>query len=282
MQNTQKDFQSKSTPNIITLEYNLKERKEFKTDNEYLRSLHIFSYYFRYLGQEDCIMLIDDNEVKFYKKFETVEDEQTKILKPIIGFGKHIVTIKMRSGILLNNACKMFDHCSSLIKADFSKFNSSRLTDTSYMFYKCRSLKSINLNGFNTSNVNNMKSMFGFCINLTELNVDSFNTSYVQDMSGMFALCTKLKQLDIKNFRTNNVIFIRNIFCECISLTLLNISNFNTRNIKDMFGIFLHCRNLINLFLPVNIELVKNLTNECTNLNDCVLLEKSAKEKLQL
>ena len=61
----------------------------------------------------------------------------------------------------------MFRGLRDINQIDFSKFDSSDVTDMQYMFANCISLQNINLNNLNTDNVENTENMFYNCRSLT-------------------------------------------------------------------------------------------------------------------
>ena len=69
---------------------------------------------------------------------------------------------------------------------DFSKADTSNVTNMSHMFYYCMNLPSVDLSSFDTSNVTDMSHMFSCCTDLTTLDLSSFDTSNVEDMQRMF------------------------------------------------------------------------------------------------
>ena len=105
----------------------------------------------------------------------------------------------------ITNCAVMFHELNNIIYLDFSKFDSSKVTDISFMFRYCTSLTSINFHNFNTQNVNTMHGAFIRCEQLTSLNLFSFNTLLVSDVRNLFYGCIKLKKLNIYNFDTSSV-----------------------------------------------------------------------------
>ena len=144
----------------------------------------------------------------------------------------------------------MFFGCSSLIKLDLGKFDTSRVKKMSFMFCQCKSLSEIKgISSFNTENVTNMEGMFSSCYKLTILDLKNFNTENVTDMKDMFAGCNNLTELDLKNFNTENVIDMQYMFADCDNLTELDLKNFNTENVTDMHCMFNSCYSLTELDL---------------------------------
>lgn len=158
-------------------------------------------------------------------------------------------------------------HC---IVVDFSKWDTSNVTDMSGMFsapnlpynYRCTFVPS----GLNTSNVTNMSGMFynynsdydsdySDPKNCDGISFDSFDTSNVTDMSEMFRGISQ-SALDIGHFNTKNVTTFKNMFYASgfawkhyyfdENNKLINIppdfSKWDTSNATDMSGMFYECK----------------------------------------
>ena len=97
----------------------------------------------------------------------------------------------------------------NIVKANFSNFDFSQVTNMAYMFYNCKELTSI---------------IFGNC-----------DTSSVKYMNGMFHSCINLNPLDLSKFTTSSVIYMHDMFHGCFSLLSLDLRNFDTHSVKDMF-----------------------------------------------
>ncbi len=121
---------------------------------------------------------------------------------------------------------------------DFSRFNTSVMTDMSYMFAKCESLEALDLSDFDTSNVINMHEMFSGCYRLEYLYLNNFNTANVMDMGGMFEYCARLTDLDLSFFETSKVIDMSKMFACCESLTRLDLTNFTLLSDTNIESIF--------------------------------------------
>ena len=142
----------------------------------------------------------------------------------------------------------MFYGCISLTSIDFTNFYTPLVTGMIYMFYRCISLISLDLRTFDTSNVKDMQDMFYECSSLKNLDVSSFNTSSVSNMANMFNLCKSITSLDLSNFDTSSVTIFSYMFSYCQSLKTIKI-DFDTLNAIDMASMFYFCSSLIYLDL---------------------------------
>ena len=97
----------------------------------------------------------------------------------------------------------MFNNCTSLIKLDLSKFNTSEVENMSKMFFNCVSLIELNVSSFKTSKVNDMSSMFEKCKNLIFVNISNFITNEKCTVDSMFSSCQKVLKDKIKKQNKN-------------------------------------------------------------------------------
>ena len=166
--------------------------------------------------KENCNIIVDNKPIEFsyFFKFDKIGIYKIKYL-----FMENI-----------EKTNDLFANCSSLIKLDFSHFNSDYVFNMCSMFYKCKRLKEINLSNINTENVINMSYMFYQCEQLEKLDLSSFNTEKVKDMSSFISICKSLKEVDLSNFNIKNVIDLSWMFYGCGSLTYINLSKFNTED----------------------------------------------------
>ena len=181
-----------------------------------------------------------------------------------------INNVTMKWNNPLTNCNLMFKDLINIIYFDFSKFDTSKVSNMRCMFYNCSNITSINVSNFITSNVKDMGSMLSDCnkiksldlynfdtslvtnmyhmfyqvYNMTYLNIKSFKTSKVINMTGMFEACFSLKSLDITNFDTSSVELMWAMFHLCKSLTSLDLSSFNTSKVTDMRMLFKECFSL--------------------------------------
>lgn len=167
----------------------------------------------------------------------------------------------------------MFSNLYGTKEIDFSKFNTSNVTNMGRMFYK-NSTPKLNLSNFDTRNVIYMNAMFMEAWGIEELNLSSFDTSNVWFMGNMFKNTHKLKNLDVHHFNTQKVKHMQymfygsgatsldlshfdtskvedmsKMFAEMANITELDLSNFDTRNVKDMSRMFDHTAELRTLDL---------------------------------
>ena len=167
----------------------------------------------------------------------------------------------------------MFSNLYGTKEIDFSKFNTSNVTNMGRMFYK-NSTPKLDLSNFDTRNVIYMNAMFMEACGIEELNLSSFDTSNVWFMGNMFKNTHKLKNLDVHHFNTQKVKHMQymfygsgatsldlshfdtskvedmsKMFAEMANITELDLSNFNTSNVKDMSRMFDHTAELRTLDL---------------------------------
>ena len=145
--------------------------------------------------------------------------------------------------------CRMLCSLTKLKTVDFSKMDTSNVTNMYQMFLACSGLTTLDVSNFNTSKVTDMESMFDSCDGLTTLDVSSFNTSNVTNMENMFYYCSFLTSLDLSNFNTSNVTDMKRMFYGCSGLTTLDVSNFDTSNLTNMDYMFYLCKSLTSLNL---------------------------------
>ena len=174
--------------------------------------------------------------------------------------GITINNITMRWNYSLTNCNNMFKDLTNIIDFDFSKFDTSKVTEMKCMFYKCRGITSFNLSRFNTSLVNNMQDMFSDCSKLTKLDLYNFDTSQVTDMHHFVYQCSNLISINLKSFDTSKVINMTGMFEACNSLNSLDVTNFKTSSVTSMWAMFHLCSKLEYLDLRnFNTSLVTNM-----------------------
>ena len=207
---------------------------------------------------------------------------------------ENYITMKWKEPI--GNCNGMFYQLSNITYIDLPKFDSSRVTQTSFMLFSCLSLTSINFGNFNTSLVNNMACMFYNCISLVSLdlsnfdtklvtnmnylfygcsslisiNFNGFNTSSLKSMSYVFHGCDKLTSLNLKPFDTSLVTTMDYLFNMCNSLLSIDLSNFNTSSVINMQGMFCNCESITSLDLT-NFD-TSSLINMKLMFTNCFLL----------
>ena len=156
--------------------------------------------------------------------------------------------------------------------ADFSSFDTSKVTNMEYMFNNT-TFKTLNISNFNTSNVVNMEEAFSWIKGLKELDLSNLDVSKVAhateifhesksieklnlsgwknnsitDMSTLFTHMTSLKELNLTGFTTPNVTNMSNMFAGCESLEEVDLSSFDTSNVTDMSGMFSGTKNLSSI-----------------------------------
>ena len=95
----------------------------------------------------------------------------------------------------------------NLIAADFTKLDTSNVTDMGGMFNACYSLTTVgDLSNWNTSNVTNMSCLFSNCPSLTTVgDLSNWNTSNVTKMAMLFYYASKLS-VDCSNWDVSKAI----------------------------------------------------------------------------
>ena len=162
----------------------------------------------------------------------------------------------------------------NLIAADFTKLDTSNVTDMGGMFNGCYSLTTIgDLSNWNTSNVTNMSGLFATCPLLTTVgDLSNWDTRNVTNMGGMFSGCKSLTSLDLSTFDTRNVTNMGSMFYGCKSLTTLDLSSFDTVNVTDMRSLFQDCNALT--VLDLSSFDTGNVTDMACIFTECVSLER--------
>ena len=100
----------------------------------------------------------------------------------------------------------MFRRCYDIIKFDYSKFNTSLVTNMFCIFFHC-SLTSLNLSKFYVENI----TITGRYSSLKPLNL-FFNTSKGTHMNSMLSTCTSLISLNLSYFDALQVIKMNDMF----------------------------------------------------------------------
>ena len=149
----------------------------------------------------------------------------------------------------INSCNSMFKNIENIIDIDFTKFDTSEVTDMGDMFYGCISLISLDLSNFITSQVVTMNTMFQGCSKLEYLNINNFDLSSVTTMSSMFHSCNELISLDLSNLNAPKLITMNNLFDGCNKLTFLDLNNFQVSSYTSLDFMFCNCNFLTSLDL---------------------------------
>lgn len=153
----------------------------------------------------------------------------------------------------------MFSNLYGTKEIDFSKFNTSNVTNMGRMFYK-NSTPKLDLSNFDTRNVIYMNAMFMEAWGIEELNLSSFDTSNVWFMGNMFKNTHKLKNLNVHHFNTQKVKHMQYMFYGS-GATSLDLSHFDTSKVEDMSKMFAEMANITELDLSnFNTSNVKDMS----------------------
>ena len=123
---------------------------------------------------------------------------------------ENIVILKWNNS--LTNCGNMFKNLTNIIKADLSKFDSSKVTSMLSMFYGCSNLISIDLSNLNTSKVQNLRSMFNNCISLISLDLSNFDTSSATSIYHMLMGCKSLIYVNLLSFNSKIITNATDLF----------------------------------------------------------------------
>jgi len=137
--------------------------------------------------------------------------------------------------VIANADCaNMFRDNTKIKTVNFTKFDTSNVTDMYRLFAGCKSLTTVTFgSGWNTSKVEYLYGVFRECSSLTTVDLTKFSLTNVNDMSYMFANCTKLKSITLgTNWNTSNVEWMEGMFYNCPNLTL-NCSSWNVKNVTE-------------------------------------------------
>jgi len=162
-----------------------------------------------------------------------------------------------------NLFCNTMTH---LKKADFSKFDISKVTEMNSMFEYCISLTEIIFGEFDTSNVKTMEHMFLGCT-FTSFKLPKLKTNSLTNVKGMFSNCGSLTSLDLSNFDTSSVENYNSMFLSDYSLSYANLYSFNEFSEKsiDVGNIFKDAK--YDLIICINEEKVPKIKKEMEKKN---------------
>ena len=184
---------------------------------------------------------------------------------------KEINNITMIWYTQLTTCQLMFFGINNIISSDFSKFDTSKVTDMKCMFSLSSSFTSLDLSNFNTSSVRNMKYMFSDT-SLITLDLNNFDTSSVTTFYCIFYNCSSLISLNINNFNLKSAEAIDYMFYGCTSLISLDLYNFDTTKINLCCDFFIFINHLIirinetkaaNINQYIKSTFIKNSSDIC-------------------
>ena len=181
-----------------------------------------------------------------------------------VNLTEEINTVKLQWDNPPTDCGLMFDRVYNIINFDFSKFDTSLVTDMRCMFCDSNAMTSLDITNFNTSLVTDMRSMFNKCYSLITLNLSNFDTSKVTDLIHLFYNCTSLISLNVNNFNLKSSTNIEQMFELCPSLISLDLSSFDTQKVMKVIGeLFLDSNP--NLILKINIDNINSITSKYPN-----------------
>ena len=122
-------------------------------------------------------------------------------------------------------ASKMFSHCPSLLRIDFSHFDLSQVKDLEELLLMCQFLISVDFTNCDTSNVESLAMTFFGCNSLKEVKMNSsFKTENVNATTMAFHGCESIIELNLEHWDLRNVNRSYWMFNSCCNLEKLEIS----------------------------------------------------------
>ena len=221
-----------------------------------------------------------NNRTNMYGQFKSIPDEiyvnniyQNKIDFYVYNLVNEINNVTMVWNSQLENCNCMFMYLDNIIRIDFSKFDTSKVTQMYSMFQGCTSITSIDFTNFYTPLVTGMSYMFFRCNSLKSLDLRTFNTSKIVDMQNMFYECSSLKYLDVSSFNTSLVNNMANMFHYCRAITSLDLSNFDTSSVTTFSFMFSYCQSLKTIKFNFNTLNATNMVNMFSGCSSLIYLD---------
>jgi len=153
----------------------------------------------------------------------------------------------------------MFKNNFSVADFDFSRIDTSNVTNVSYMFSGFR-LPELDLSIFDFSKVTDMRGFFSELFNVKINLGDDFNTSKITDMSYMFYRFG-VEDFDFSRIDTSNVTNATNMFSD-FRLPELDLSVFDFSKVTNMSGFFSYLSDVkINLGDNFNTSKVTDMSS---------------------
>lgn len=185
--------------------------------------------------------------------------------------------IKIKFKKVINNLEGMFSNIQELNSADFSNFNSRKITNMNKLFFNCTNLASVNFNNFDAKKLLSMDSMFENCSKIQNIDLSSFKTPKLESMNSAFKGCNNLFTLNIKNFKLYSNLEMDNVFKGCESLKDFIYPNDNNEVLMKEYN----KNNFNNITCQEGIECIQcdeikiENSNSNFNLSICISCPKS-------
>ena len=132
----------------------------------------------------------------------------------------------------------MFAGCASLMKEDFSSWDTSGVTSMNGMFDGCDHFDG-NVSSWSTNSVTDMYMMFKGC-RLFNGDLSNWKTGCVTDMDSMFMNCVSFNG-DLSLWATGNVTTMQKMFICCTSFQGGDLRSWDTRRVINMRSAFYGC-----------------------------------------
>lgn len=116
-------------------------------------------------------------------------------------------------GVAPRSMAYWFSGCGSLVSADLSGLDTSKVTSLAHTFVECLVLAELDVSTWDTSQVTSMSNTFNACAALTSLDLSSWDTSKVVAMDGMFAWANQVTTIFVSDlWSTKSVASSANMF----------------------------------------------------------------------
>lgn len=157
--------------------------------------------------------------------------------------------------------------------ADFSSFDTSKVTNMEYMFNNT-TFKNLNISNFNTSNVVNMEQAFSYITGLKELDLSNLDVKKVANATELFRQSTSIEKLNLSGWENNSLTDMSELFRQMTSLKKLKLTGFTTPNVTNMARMFLYCESLeevdLSSFDTSNVTDMSSMFNGTKKLSNIV------------
>ena len=157
--------------------------------------------------------------------------------------------------------------------ADFSSFDTSKVTNMEWMFNNT-TFKTLNISNFNTSNVVNMEEAFSWIKGLKELDLSNLDVRKVANATEIFHESKSIEKLNLSGWKNNSITDMSTLFVNMTSLKELNLTGFTTPNVTNMSYMFAGCESLeevdLSSFDTSNVTDMSNMFDRTKKLSSIV------------
>jgi len=119
---------------------------------------------------------------------------------------------------------------------DFSKIDTSKVTDMSYMFFRSN-FSSVDLSSWNTKRLRYVGHLFSGAIKPKNIDLSSWDVRGLLGADNMFS-SAGTEHINLSGWNSNQLTDTSNMFLDTYALQTLNLDGFNTSNVTNMYGMF--------------------------------------------